>query len=91
MIEAKNRGCSKCLFIVIVFAGDGVKARNNEKGNAEKNKKDYNDFCKFVGIEDGGKKTFKKMSLRITCVIKRVEVEAKKCREETNTIEFLGK
>jgi hypothetical protein len=91
VIEAISRGCSKCLFLVIVFTGDGVKARNNEKGNAKKNEKDYDDFCKFIDIENGGKKTFKKNELEITCAIKRVEVEAKKCREETDTIEFLGK
>jgi hypothetical protein len=93
MIEAISRGCSKCLFLVIVFTGDGVKARNNEKGNAKKNEKDYDDFCKFIDIENGGKKTFKNNEFEITCAIKRVEVEveAKKCREEIDTIEFLGK
>ena len=69
--EAIKNAKTKALFLIIVFT-DGITHEN--KHAAEANDKDYEDFCKYLGLDnDGG--TIKKLNVDIT--IKKIDISLK--------------
>ena len=72
LLEAKERGKEKCLFLVIVFSGD-VTATQKEQ---IKNNEDYSYFCNsLLEQADGSGKKYSIEDTEITCYIKKVEVK----------------
>ena len=72
MLEAKKRKKNKCLFLVILFAGDVETSGNTLKGNEI----DFNDFrSKLLGFPShDDSKIYNIDGVEITCQLKKVEV-----------------
>ena len=66
--EAKNNKKSKALFLVIVFT-DGITTK--EANAVVANNKDFEDFCKYIGLSNNGG-TISKLNVALT--IKKVEI-----------------
>ena len=66
--EAKNNKKSKALFLVIVFT-DGITTK--EANAVVANNKDFEDFCKYIGLSKNGG-TISKSNVALT--IKKVEI-----------------
>lgn len=71
LLEARKNKKIKALFLIIVFI-DGITTKDTS--DVAKNNKDYEDFCKCLGLEsDGG--TIKKCNVDLT--IKKIEISLK--------------
>ena len=66
--EAKNNKKSKALFLVIVFT-DGITTK--EANAVVANNKDFEDFCKYIGLSNNGGTISK---LNVALIIKKVEI-----------------